>query len=113
MRQFDDILATINSVTQDLGRAVIAGGAVRDMLLGKKEFKDIDVFLLMGEKFVQKDLQRIVGPRLKDFPGVDLQLEWHKSEPFLVKSLKIHDTEVQVMASPHSTLAELVTTFDW
>jgi hypothetical protein len=93
----------------ELGEIVIAGGSVRDTLMGKKP-KDIDIFLLGNLK---EDIDDFVADKLQDFATLDLKLDWHKSEPFLLQSIQYKEMEVQFLATPHGTLEGLIDSFDW
>jgi hypothetical protein len=98
-----------------LGQIYIAGGAVRDTLLGRKP-KDYDLFIL-GEPS-----ETVAYPdKFKQFCELQLSLktfennlEWHKSEPFLLTNIQLDsETEVQIMHRNLNTVHELLDTFDW
>ena len=84
------------------GTAIIAGGSVRDTLLGR-EPKDYDVFVLRG--------------KFRDGWGNGLEVvdspEWHKSEPNLQRTFRIDGRIVQVMKSDWSLPGQVLDHFDW
>lgn len=96
-----------------LGSLVIAGGAVRDEVMGRTP-KDYDVFIL-GCPF-NAESRDAVTERLSTLPSLD-QLEFHKSEPFLTGTVSFHvggsDAVVQVMTTDAATVADLLDRFDW
>ena len=92
-----------------LGRLVIAGGSVRDHLMGRTA-KDFDLFLL--GRGADEDSMRAVSERLAPMDQVS-PLEWHKSEPYLVSTVKHEGVDVQVMVNPAESLDALLDTFDW
>ena len=96
-----------------LGSVVIAGGAVRDAVMGRTP-KDYDVFVL-GCPF-NAESRDAVTERLGTLPSLD-QLEFHKSEPFLVGTVSFHvggrDVVVQVMTTDAATVQALLDRFDW
>lgn len=94
------------------GRVVIAGGAVRDTLMGKQP-KDWDIFILKGEKFDFKTAKPEIAATLEDLAKVAPVVDWHNSEPFLVATVKWNAMEVQVLVNPQPTMAHLIGTFDW
>ena len=85
---------------------VIAGGAVRDALIGR-EPKDLDLFVLG----TSADVLKRVG--LSEFEPVNSLLEWHRSEPGLVATVRFGGREVQVIATVHTSIATLLDSFDW
>lgn len=87
-----------------LGHVCIAGGAARDVQMFTRP-KDIDLFVF----FTPPD---VIEKLLWDLAAVTL-LPWHKSEPFLVKTVEWHGHVVQIMHTPHSTIEALVDSFDW
>lgn len=95
-----------------LGRVVIAGGAVRDTLMGRTP-KDWDVFVLQGGEFNFGTGKALAEASLADLPVADPVVEWHQSEPFLASSVRYEQQEVQIMLSPEASVAALVGTFDW
>lgn len=98
----------------EIGDVVIAGGAVRDTLMGRTP-KDYDVFIInSGSKFNSfTEVKAEVGERLLGHPKVDIKYEWHKSEPFLIESIKTEYGEVQIMARNIQNEQDLMDTFDW
>lgn len=93
----------------DLGTVVVAGGAVRDDLMGRAP-KDFDVFVL-GVPFTDESAQA-VRDTCVDVPSIEA-LDFHKSEPFLAVSLNWNGVMVQVMCSPLTSTAALLDSFDW
>lgn len=95
------------------GVVVIAGGAVRDAVMGRTP-KDYDVFIL-GCPF-NAESRDAVTERLNTLPSLD-QLEFHKSEPFLTGTVSFHvageDVVVQVMTTDAATVPALLDRFDW
>jgi hypothetical protein len=85
---------------------VIAGGAVRDTLIGR-EPKDYDVFVNCSEKEAEKITSHMFGLKMRDVP------ESHKSEPFLKGTWEVDGVDVQVMWTPKTTIEELMSGFDW
>lgn len=102
---------TLLSPLKVLGRPVIAGGAVRDELMNKLP-KDFDVFLLTGNKWSDQ-VATVVKQITQNYPEVKAVVEWHKSEPFLIKSIKIAEHEIQLMQSPFDSVESLLASFDW
>lgn len=92
------------------GKVVMAGGAVRDHLMGRTP-KDFDIFVLgasWDDKLVEK-----VRDLLAPFEKVS-ELEFHLSEPYLVQSVRHTNGHVmQIMLNPAPTVSALVDTFDW
>jgi hypothetical protein len=105
----------IKEITK-LDNFVIGGGCVRDSLMGRA-FKDIDIFVLnSGEVDVPDTFlkaKEVILEKVEGLTKVDHVLEWHKSEPYLVTSILIGDSEVQLMARNLKTVDELLDTFDW
>ena len=92
---------------------VIGGGMVRDALRNSIA-KDIDVFVLDdGTHKTFTEAKEDILERTKSLPFIESKIEWHKSEPFLVKSFSNAYGDVQVMARNINTVEELLDTFDW
>lgn len=97
-----------------LGQIYICGGAVRDTLLGRKP-KDFDLFILSPPSAL------ISFPnKFKDFCKLELSLitfdndlDFHKSEPFLLTNIKLEDVDVQIMHRDLGSIDELINTFDF
>lgn len=103
-----DVWREFNIRLGSFGRVVIAGGAVRDTLMGRTP-KDYDVFVLGTQhKMVGGDAAKA----LDGLPTIE-PLEFHKSEPFMVAMVRWNGCDVQVMASPHQTVDDLLASFDW
>lgn len=97
----------------NIGEMVIGGGAVRDALLNKPP-KDIDLFILShGKGKSWGELANIIRPKLTNFTKIKPVVEWHKSEPFLIETIKHNYGEVQIMLRNLSNVDELMDTFDW
>jgi len=92
-----------------LGSLVIAGGAVRDHLR-QKPAKDFDLFLL--GRALTDEMAKEVSDRLVSLVQVE-PLEFHKSEPFLVGTVRFDGADVQIMVNPAGSLDALLDTFDW
>jgi hypothetical protein len=83
--------------------AIVAGGSVRDVLMGR-EPKDFDVFVLCQGELADNwhnGLEKLNSP------------EWHKSEPYLQRTLRVDGRVVQVMRSNASNVGEVLDLFDW
>lgn len=108
-----DVHAEFSKRLGHLGPVVIAGGAVRDEVMGRTP-KDYDVFIL-GCPF-NAESRDAVTERLDTLPRLD-QLEFHKSEPFLTGTVSFHvggkDVVVQVMTTDAATVQALLDRFDW
>ena len=109
MKQLEAVLEVMSKRLGCIGTPVIAGGAVRDVLLGR-EPKDYDLFLL--GRGPSREASEEVSARLSDMDHVK-PLDWHKSEPFLVDTVRVGASEVQVMLTPETTMDALIQTFDW
>lgn len=108
MSELSDVHGAFQHRLSGLGRIVVAGGAVRDHLMGRPP-KDYDIFLL-GSDF---DSQAgVVAGQLSGLEHV-VPLDIHKSEPFLVATVKWNGAIVQVMSTPATTVDALIDTFDW
>lgn len=94
------------------GRIVIAGGAVRDTLLGQ-EPKDFDVFVLHDEGVKFSEMKKALVPAVADLTPIPPVVEWHNSEPFLVVTINWHGKQIQILANPAPNPEALVDTFDW
>lgn len=107
MTSLDAIHSAFAARLGGIGRVVIAGGAVRDTLMGVTP-KDYDVFVL-GSVGVPADM---FSSALDGLQPLTL-LEFHNSEPFLQGTYKFGAAVVQVMATPHRSVADLLDSFDW
>lgn len=100
-----DLLNTIqDEFTKRCGPCVVAGGCVRDVLMGR-EPKDYDVFVFNNAEPLANTCWD--GLEVIDSP------EWHKSEPHLQATVRFNGAIVQIMASECKSLKELVGNFDW
>ena len=85
----------------------VAGGAVRDILLGRAP-KDFDVFV-GGAQLAAADVQ----DKTSSLKAVPLS-EFHRSEPFLVGQWYFNGSVVQVMSRAGiQDVNALLETFDW
>lgn len=104
------LVETFSAVLQS--PVIVAGGAVRDTLRNEQP-KDYDVFML-GQSWDDWDeYKSTFAARVVSFPSVVSQIEWHKSEPFLIETITFEGNEVQILATPCKTAEELIATFDW
>lgn len=92
-----------------VGQVVVAGGSVRDVLMGRNP-KDIDVFVLVGAPI--EAVITTTAEALSDLDAIETP-EWHKSEPFLQATVRYNGAMVQVMLSPYATVDALLDSFDW
>lgn len=101
-------------------KIVIAGGAVRDYLMGKKP-KDIDVFFLgldwtKESRHTFKD--RLDAEKMQ-YEEAHSNLPWHSYERYLLTSIYPKDLsvvagmELQFMGFPTDSATGLLKTFDW
>src|SRR5690606_1748417 len=102
----DEVFAEFHRRLSHIGQVVIAGGAVRDWLMGR-EPKDYDVFVL-GAPNQPEPFERA----LADLEPVTT-LDFHKSEPFLQGTFRFGECIVQVMATPHTNVIAVRDEFDW
>jgi hypothetical protein len=95
------------------GKPVLAGGAVRDTIMGK-EPKDWDVFILRGqENWNFEAIAEQIKPALSSLTKIEPVVSWHRSEPYLVATVKWKEAIIQVLVNPALTMEELIATFDW
>lgn len=113
------MISNIYSTFSDVfspNKICIAGGAVRDTLLGR-EPKDFDVFVFVPQWESWNDFRahfvEEFQSKLNKYPEVISDIEWHKSEPFFIRSIEYHSKEIQVMTTPEKDMEALVDTFDW
>lgn len=107
-----DVIDTFSPRLSDFGNLCVAGGAVRDELMGRTP-KDFDLFLLWLGDFKFKEIKEQLLPRLEGLSVKKPVVEWHKSEPYLVADLDVNGTDVQVMVNPAKSPMELIESFDW
>jgi len=115
MSQLEEIYSVFQPILASLGQLVIAGGAVRDTLMGRTP-KDYDLFILTTKREgIFEDVKFQLGEalRLNNLSSVDCKIEWHKSEPYLIDSVKYKGAELQIMVSFAKDIYELVDGFDW
>lgn len=101
------------NLLKEAGTVVIAGGAVRDTLMGKTP-KDYDIFILSdGRISTFTGVAQYVREQLKNKMKLKAKVEWHKSEPFLIETILEEAGECQIMARNLQTIDQLLDTFDW
>lgn len=93
----------------------MAGGAVRDEIMGKVP-KDFDLFILWRtewdvEKF--KEIKETIASCLTGFTESKPVVDWHNSEPYLVATVTVEGHEVQILVNPAQTPEQLLENFDW
>jgi len=108
MSRLGDVYEVFRHRLSGIGPVVIAGGAVRDHLMGLVA-KDYDVFVL-GTDFETQG-GALASP-LSNLEQVT-PLDFHKSEPFLVGTVKWDGSVIQVMSTPATSVDALLDTFDW
>lgn len=89
--------------TLKTGNFCIAGGSVRDFLLGNPP-KDYDIFFF-------EDIDKTKLDFLKDKALVEIP--WHYAEPFLQGQFLIDGSVHQLMVRTGVTIESLLDTFDW
>lgn len=107
------VLLELQDLLGEFGEVVIAGGSVRDALMGK-QYKDIDCFILSGGYGDSwGKLATAIRPKLENYKKINPVVEWHKSEPYLLESITHECGEIQIMLRNLKTADELLDTFDW
>lgn len=103
-----------NVLLSPIGKVVIAGGCIRDTLLGN-EPKDFDVFVLCpGERAEGEPFTVPKEQFEKSLRSVSIATcSSLGSGPYLVRNCDFRGSLVQVMASPHGTIDDLLDSFDW
>ena len=104
----ESLLKTLRPHLETVGHLVIAGGAVRDELMGRKP-KDWDVFVL-GQKDNQNFVEQVASV-LSDLYVYEDAEGSDPGPPTL--TLNLEGEKVQVIPSPCDSLSELIDTFDW
>lgn len=100
-----------------LGLVVVAGGAVRDELLGRKP-KDYDAFVLNPGWSIE-NLSEAIWETLYEegengrLEGVSEQSSDNGSSKWISGTFVFNERPVQVIASQCASLRELLDTFDW
>lgn len=118
-QMFFDVYTEFNSRLRHVGEVVLAGGSVRDFCLRTTGTpavtKDYDIFVLDQPPFDVSFETRedSIKSALEGLPTVEPKFPWHKSEPFLVRTVLFRGAEVQILNSPCSTVDDLLDTFDW
>lgn len=106
--RLDQILEEFIPRLERVGEPVVAGGAVRDVLLGR-EPRDIDLFLL-NQTFDDSTISAVN----EALQGMDIvRAESWKSTPYLVTTVRFSAMDIQIMLSPEKSLPHLLTSFDW
>jgi len=109
--KLEDVYAEFQKRLSDFGHVVIAGGAVRDTLMGLSP-KDWDVFVLQnGVGF--DEIKKEISKRISDLTPVPPKVEWHNSEPYLVATIQWNGEQVQILVNPAQSVDDLISTFDW
>lgn len=119
----EEIHGKFSEVLGEFGEVAIAGGCVRDLLMGKIP-KDYDVFILNtnpNDKVLNSQIK--IKLDTLALPNIPSEVDWHKSEPFLIATVnagvlfKGHDLEgtkeAQILLSPYKNIKKLVSSFDW
>ncbi len=107
-----ECLKLFNPRLSSFGQLCIAGGAVRDELMGVAP-KDFDLFCLCNGDWDFKDAKEQLSGRLDGLSASPPTVEWHKSEPYLVATIIVNGQQVQILANPAGSIEELISTFDW
>lgn len=111
--RFEQVYERFSPLLSDFGSVMLAGGCVRDQLLGR-EAKDFDLFVLSDKRdFSFEDIKKEIGERIEGFTKSEPTVEWHNSEPYLVAAVDFEGAEVQIMVNPAKTPHELMGSFDW
>lgn len=108
----DEVLSAFEPRFSMCGDLVVAGGSVRDELMGRTP-KDYDLFCLWSGDWKFEDARDTLTERLDGLELVPVDEEIHASEPFLVAGVRFNGAIVQVMASPERSAGQLLDTFDW
>lgn len=108
----ETVYAEFNQRLSPFGKVVIAGGAVRDSLMGKQP-KDYDIFVLRPDGFDFEKDRKTLTEQLHDLTKVVPVVQWHGSEPFLAATVQWRDREIQVLVNPQPSKEALIATFDW
>lgn len=115
MNNLEHIYSIFQPILAPFGQLVVAGGAVRDTLMGRTP-KDYDLFILTTYKegiFEEIKIQLGDAMRSNNLQIIDCKIEWHKSEPYLIDSIKYNGAELQIMVNFAKDIYELVDGFDW
>lgn len=102
----------LNNTFGFLGECYFCGGSVRDTLMDKTP-KDYDFFILSSKTYTDCHVDitnKIVESNLKE---VKSDLEFHKSEPFMITQIEIDGDLIQIMWSPRKDINDLLDSFDW
>jgi hypothetical protein len=109
----EEIHSAFSSHLSEFGEIYIAGGAARDVMMGK-EPKDYDIFVLTPTPYDEvKPLIDFKLGEMAEAKVIGALVDWHKSEPFWINNIEFMGKKIQVLASPYSDIGELVGSFDW
>lgn len=111
--ELQNVFDHFNNIFKPYGNCYIAGGAVRDTLMGNQP-KDYDFFILYDFDTIKfKEAKEIILSHLEDYTKVKPLVEWHNSEPYLVATVSYLDRDIQIMLNPAPNVYKLLSTFDW
>lgn len=97
----------------EYGKVAIAGGSVRDTLMGKDP-QDYDVFLLYDFNIGRfQEMKEKLSQYISDLQSLPPVVEWHQSEPYLVATVKFEGNKIQILCNPMEDVEKLLDTFDW
>lgn len=125
VKNVKDVLTFLDKEIGEFGKLVCAGGAIRDLTLGRGVTpKDYDIYIICGDKINAEEksknsykiLEKLLKLRnegaIRDDPDAFNNSKLY--EPFPIKSFLYKDLKVQVMYKPE-VIGEndLVDDFDW
>ncbi len=116
---FDELISKFQLIYPDKP-CIIAGGAVRDIMLNVKP-KDIDIFFLGLDwsKVIKKEFVDKLKSKEIYYEIATSNLPWHKYERYLLLTIiwktcqELKDIEIQFCGFPVNNLEDLLKTFDW
>jgi len=118
---FDELIPQFQILYPDKP-CVIAGGCVRDFMLGNKA-KDIDIYFLGLDwrKETKEEFNKKLNASQIYYKISGSNLPWHKYERYLLLSiikeissnLAKENMEIQFMGFPTNSIEGLLKTFDW
>ena len=125
IKNVKDILTFLDKEIGEFGKLVCAGGAIRDLTLGKGIApKDYDIYIICGDKInaeeksknsykiLEKLLKLTHEGAIRDDPDAFNNPKFY--EPFPIKSFLYKDLKVQVMYKPEAIGEnDLIDDFDW
>lgn len=117
MRDLDYVYREFNNHLCEFGRVVIAGGAVRDALLGRTP-KDYDVFVLntytRHKDLAPKIIERLNTPQWIVQPVLpDVDSDKKDYEGRVAANINYYGKIVQIITNQCLCLESLIDTFDW